>query len=429
MNRNRPHYSIFLLMISALAGFWVAPALASDCTLADNIRSANTDRAFGFCPAGSGHDVITISEDITLSEALPPITSWITVEGNGYTIGGDSRFRIFDVDGGMLTVKNLTMTKGGPADGGGAIRLHNGGRADVSDSRFVDNWANGGGAIYIGFPRTNNSWLTVDNSSFVGNYSNGEGGAVFAGSGTISVRNSSFANNSARWPASGAVGATNSVRVDVENSTFIGNRPYAVSTRTGATATLTHVTIHSQDSAATHIRADSGFSSAGRLRLRNSIISGTGIDPEDCAHLTQNIGNMIEDGSCSAMLSGDPMLEEATGWPIILNLQADSPAIAAADKRYCPETDQIGRARPVVGRCDIGAIQSIPVRHALSDCSVTTTHGLNLRDDPSGNIIGAVQIHETLRPAARTPGWFNVDYQGTEGWISADYVVTEGDCD
>ena len=144
--------------------------------------------------------------------------------------------------------------------------------------------------------------------------------------------------------------------------------------------------------------------------------------------MKQNIGNLIEDGSCSPMLSGDPMLAEATDSPGYLDLQAGSPAIAAADARFCPEADQIGRARTIVGRCDIGAIESIPVRHALSDCSVTTTHGLNLRDDPNGKIVGTVLIEETLTPLTRTDGWFNVEYQGTEGWISAEYVVTQGDC-
>ena len=44
------------------------PAQASVCTLADHIRSANTNTAVGFCPAGTSHDIITIAEDITLTE-------------------------------------------------------------------------------------------------------------------------------------------------------------------------------------------------------------------------------------------------------------------------------------------------------------------------------------------------------------------------
>jgi uncharacterized protein YgiM (DUF1202 family) len=163
--------------------------------------------------------------------------------------------------------------------------------------------------------------------------------------------------------------------------------------------------------------------------LRNSIIAGAHRHDTTCfGRLAQNIGNLIEDGSCSPMLSGDPMLAETTDAPAYRDLQAGSPAIRAADARFCPDTDQIGRTRPIAGRCDIGAVESIPVVRPLSDCSVTTTHGLNLRDEPNGKIVGAVAINETLAPLASAKGWFKVMYHESEGWISADYVVTAGDC-
>ena len=396
------------------------------CLLPDQIIAANTDRPYRACPAGNGHDIIYLIRDFVLTEKLQPITSDITIEGNGYTISGENRFRIFDVDGGKLTVKNLTMTKGRASEGGGTIRLQNNGRAVVSDSRFVSNSANSGGAIFIDLGFSNNSWATVDKSSFVENRAL-QGGALYAGSGTMSVHNSSFVNNSAGWPGGGAIKAINYIQIAVDNSTFIGNNPSAVAVENGATATLTQVTIHDPYNLPLDSIKDS-WTDPGRLNLRNSIISGKGIESSDCAYLKQNYGNLIEDGSCSPRLSGDPMLEEATGSSAYFDLQAGSPAINAADPRFCSETDQLGRARPIASRCDIGAIQTIPVRQALSDCSVTTTHGLNFRDDPNGNIIGAVQIRATLAPFARTRGWFNVEYQGVEGWISADYVVTEGDC-
>ncbi|MDE2749640.1 MAG: hypothetical protein OXI34_11800 [Chloroflexota bacterium] len=395
------------------------------CPLPDQIIAANTDRPYKACPAGNGPDTIYLVRDFTLSETLQPITSHITIEGNGYTISGNNRFRIFDVDGGKLTVKNLTMTRGRGSDGGGAIRLQNNGRVDVSDSRFVDNSANSGGAIFIGWTGAANSWMNVKNSSFVNNHAT-NGAALYAGSGRISVRNSSFVKNSTHFE-SGVIGATNAIRVDVDNSTFIDSNPSAVSTEYGATVNLTHVTIHSDYTRPLSMPADS-WGSPSRVNLRNSIVSGMGFSASDCSKLSQNIGNLIEDGSCSPMRSGDPMLEEAAGSPAYFDLGAGSPAIEAADPRFCTETDQLGRARPIVGRCDIGAIQTIPIRQALSDCSVTTTHGLNLRDEPNGTVIGAVRINAALAPTARTPGWFHVTIQGNSGWISADYVVTEGDC-
>ncbi len=412
--------------IGAIESTTAAPAQIEAqpfCPLPDQIIAANTDRPYRACPAGNGADTIYLIRDFVLSEKLQPITSHITIEGNGYTISGDNKFRIFDVDGGMLTVKNLTMTRGRGSDGGGAIRLQNNGRVAVSDSRFIKNSASEGGAIFIGWQGADNSWMTVNNSSFRDNFATSGGGALFAGSGRISVSDSSFVHNS-----SGAIGAVNhSTRVDVENSTFIGNGPSALSAENGTTVTLTHVTIYDRYTAPIRLSRYS-FDSPSRVNLRNSILVGGKIPPEYCAQLTQNIGNLIKDGSCSPMLSGDPMLAEATGSPAYLELEAGSPAIKTADARFCPDSDQIGRARAIVGRCDIGAVESIPFRQSLSDCSVTTTHGLNLRDDPNGKVVGTVLIEETLAPMARTDGWFNVEYQGAEGWISADYVVTAGDC-
>ena len=89
--------SIMLVAVLGLVAAFAGSVSASVCTLADHIRSANTNTAVGFCPAGTSHDIITIAEDITLSEPLPPITGTITIEGGGHTISGDNQFRIFDV--------------------------------------------------------------------------------------------------------------------------------------------------------------------------------------------------------------------------------------------------------------------------------------------------------------------------------------------
>ena len=168
---------------------------------------------------------------------------------------------------------------------------------------------------------------------------------------------------------------------------------------------------------------NSGFS------LRNSIIAGVENRPSCVGRLTQNIGNLIEDGSCSPRLSGDPMLGELTGSPPFHPLQPGSPAINAADERFCRRADQIGTARPQDGGCDIGAIEALPVVVDLSGCAVTTTHVLNFRAGPGGERFGLVRAGATASAAARTAGWFNIEYEGAAGWISADFVVEAGECD
>ena len=65
---------------------------------------------------------------------------------------------------------------------------------------------------------------------------------------------------------------------------------------------------------------------------------------------------------------------------------------------------------------------------ALAGCMVTTTHILNLRDSPGGEVKGVVHYNATLTALARTAAWIEVDIHGVQGWISADYVTTDGSC-
>ena len=144
-NRVIHHASgILAIALAALFAGQAAPAMAAVCTLADHIKSANTNTAVGFCPAETSHDIITITEDITLTEPLPPIKGTITIEGGGHTISGDRKFRIFDVSGGNLTVKNVTLANGN-ADSSSAIRARDGARVTVSNVVFRNNTARSGG--------------------------------------------------------------------------------------------------------------------------------------------------------------------------------------------------------------------------------------------------------------------------------------------
>ena len=433
------------------------------CPLPDQIVAANRDQAVGNCAAGNGADTIHLLRDFTLDGALPRITTDITIEGNGHTISGRHyRHLIFLVDGGRLSINNLTLK-----EGKGAIKAVNGGDVYVNDSHFIDNFSSGGGgAILI---RSSGSELVVNNSSFVGNRTensstDGSGGAILSFGPSTNISNSSFANNQAQFEggaidtsntgqvkianssfvdnrarSGGAINTANGGRVDITNSTFSGNSAKygGALSNSGAVTTITHVTMldnKAQIGTAIWTRADNHF-----VRLRNSIVAGARRHYTACfGHLTQNIGNLIEDGSCSPALSGDPLLAELTGSLAYLPLQVDSPARDAAIDALCPATDQIGTSRPQGGGCDIGAIEfkvagpprleSSAAEQELSDCAVTTTHDLNLRDGPNGVRIGGVPRQTTLEAMARESGWFNVEFQGKSGWISADYVVAEGDC-
>ena len=423
--------------IGAIESTSASPAPATPapkvCDLHDQILAANSDRRSGHCPAGNGADTITLSADVALTSRLPQITSGLTIEGNGHAISGDGRFPIFTVRGAWLKINNLTMTEGSdPRGNGGALKMLDDTSVVVNRSRFVNNRAESGGAIFM-FGR--NSRLVVYDSSFRDNASEYLGGAIEMRAGELIVSGSSFTGN--RSGSGAAIHVNSGDKVTVSNSSFSGN----VAERLGGAVaayfpqtTLTHVTMLNNE-------AEEGggvWAAEGRhtsnLRLRNSVIAG-GIGGDCVGPLTQNIGNLIEDGSCSPRFGGDPLFGEETGFPAWHPLLAGSPAIDGADARFCPAKDQAGAPRPQGGGCDIGAIESSLAkaeealsRQALADCRVTTTHVLNFRDGPRGNRIGSVPRAATLAAVARTAGWFNVEHRGASGWISADYVVAQGDC-
>ncbi len=357
----------------------VVPPLA--CSLAFQIIAANTDAPAGGCPAGNGADTINFTRDIRLFSALPAITSDITIEGNGYSISGNRRFRIFDVAGGRLVINNLTMTEGRASEDGGAIKVQNGGAAIISDSRFLKNWAEHGGAIATKYPSIG---ATISNSSFIGNIASWEGGAIVKRGGKLNVSNSSFVNNGAGI-SGGAIETSSAGTVDVSNSAFISNRaPRGGGIQaSGAITTLTHVTMLG-NSTGIWIYDDNRT-----LNLRNSIVAGSARGPDCHGKLTQNINNLIADGSCAPKLTGDPLLEEAQGSPAFLALQDGSPALDAAHASFCLPADQLGTARPQGGGCDIGAVESITAMPAIpkaipSNCDRLYQHLVRQTDPEAG---------------------------------------------
>ena len=344
------------------------------CTLRDRILAANSNQAVGYCPAGTNHDIITITEDITLRQPLPPITGTITIEGGGHTISGDGKFRIFFVRGGNLAVNNLTLKDGFSDDGGGAIQVRNGGWLAVNGSTFIGNSAGlGGGAIDLtGATRgvssdpkiqglthlSHASGLTVSNSSFINNKSGKEGGAI-ATHVNISISNSSFVDNDAS--SSGGAIVYHGGAIRITNSTFSGNRAHwgGALSGGGLDVTLAHLTmvdnLSSSRDAGAAIRVSEWSTN---VRLRNSIITGDGRGPLCTGKLADNLANFISDGSCSASMSGDALLGELTGKPLHHPPLDGSPLLDAADPRFCPDTDQLGRPRPHGEGCDLGAIES-----------------------------------------------------------------------
>lgn len=152
----------------------------SGCSLREAIHAANTDAAFGGCPAGSGTDTIVLQSRATYtlrvqdnaeygSNGLPVIRSSVVVQGQGAVIERDEsapRFRLFHVaTSGNLTLRQVVLrngfAQGGHGGNGGSGAGHGG----------------GGGAGFGGAVMALGS-LTIEQSTLVGNQAVGGNGGL-----------------------------------------------------------------------------------------------------------------------------------------------------------------------------------------------------------------------------------------------------------
>lgn len=156
MTRLPVFFLIIFMLLAPQITYAQEIVVSGTCTLVDAILAANTDTARGGCVAGSGDDIIQLTANIALSEpadfteganGLPPITSTLTIEGNGFTISrqADSEnFRLLMVLGdpshgfaGNLTLNDVLLT-GAEGHEGGAVYNFNG-QLTVNRSTITDN--------------------------------------------------------------------------------------------------------------------------------------------------------------------------------------------------------------------------------------------------------------------------------------------------
>ena len=172
---------------------------------------------------------VTLTGDITLSEALPPVTGDITIEGGGHTISGDNKFRIFKVDGGNLTIRNLTLTEGSaPAANGGAVSLGADASLTVDNSSFRNNKAGWGGAIAT---TGASARLSVRDSSFTGNSAENSAGAIHLDGGIVNITDSSFLKNCVSFAFYTLEEGRNSEQRSVERQRLFADQIYPVTDR------------------------------------------------------------------------------------------------------------------------------------------------------------------------------------------------------
>ncbi|MFA5675910.1 MAG: InlB B-repeat-containing protein, partial [Christensenellales bacterium] len=267
---KRALFSI-MLGVSVIGAFTVSGGIAVSHAAATHFVSAYDDLLSAISCAQSG-DTIEIAADIVVLEELS-IDKTLSVNGNGHTISvpvpglddsgtlnaGASKFRVFNLISGTLTINNATIKGGAAENAGSAIFVNAGavlklntvtvsnsggvaregggianyGTAYLYNCNIIRNGASYGG----GFLNINSAAkMFVENCSFSENRSlssNGGGGAgENKGSAQLYVNNSTFSNNKST-ELGGAINNYNGIAY-ILNSTFTGNVNYNSSVSGGA---------------------------------------------------------------------------------------------------------------------------------------------------------------------------------------------------
>jgi len=302
-----------------------------------------------------GADVITLTTStytfdgilatVDGNNGLPDITSEIIINGNNSTIQRDSSslysFRLFHVAvAGKLTLNQVTVQNGllsggsfgPPQDGGG---IFNRGTVTLTNSTLANNSAD------------------IANGGYGGGLSN---------AGTVFIENSTIRDNQAAGYGGGLANGLNNV-ISMTNSTLSGNTTtgsYGGGIYNQGTFTISHGTIVSNTSSSQGggIYTDSGKNTI----VTNSIIAHNSQDCGGSGTLAASGTNIDFDGQCASsagsnFITTDPFiipLQDNGGDTWTHALAFNSPAIDAGGSADCTAADQRGESR-TDWLCDIGA--------------------------------------------------------------------------
>jgi len=321
---------------------------------------------------------------------------------------------------GTASITNGVFTNNTVAFLGGGILNH--GTLTITDSVFDTNTSiNGsGGGIYI-----NSGTVTITKSEFTGNTAKTHGGGIY-NLGNLIVDESAFSNNSAQ--NGGGINSTSSGTLTVKNSTFTGNtvsgdggglfsqssgaiianntfHDNTASSEGGGLFVASALTLKNNTFSDNTAASGGGIAIFSLLNFYNNIIANS-TSGGDCyksivGTINANVKNLVEDGACSAPLSGDPKLAAFTnngGSTQTMALQMGSPAIDQGSDSACASSpvnnlDQRGVARPIGTHCDIGSFES--PYDSKTFASVNVSDGWILESGENTNAGGSLNASAT----------------------------------
>jgi len=193
-----------LLPLGAQAGV-VGTGTAASCTetaLSTALAAAKTGEVIGFrCGTTAVTIPITTEKFITVSGITLDGYGKVTLDGKGKSriLRTDTGYALQSTGGFKFTLKNINLNNGFTTDQGGAFQVGYWNNLVIDNVTFQNNKAtrdtktcDGGGALFIGA----GSRATISNSRFIGNSAN-NGGAINNLRTDLTVSDSVFTNNKA----------------------------------------------------------------------------------------------------------------------------------------------------------------------------------------------------------------------------------------
>ena len=368
----------------------------AQCALREAITAAQTNAAYGGCPAGNGSDAILLPAG-TFAITIPSSDENLNADGDmdvegadflairpvaGSTraiISGGDIDRVFDHQGaGTLRIAGLTIRDGnalGVNDGGGIRNAV--GSLELDGVTITDSAAgiNGGGLA-------NYSTASLENTTIAGNRTTTSGGGIYApGSSATTLRNVTLATNTADSNA---------------DDNGDGGGFYAVDTFN----TFNTIVADNTDSSPTAASQSPDCYSGPDFFPRYTLIESSGATCLVGFNPGTNIAGQ------------DPKLDvlaDNGGRTPTKALAPDSPAVNVGGQTApdgCTSVDQRGVDRPQGPRCDLGAFELEPRLPAGPRCQgkEATIAGTNARDTLRGttgrDVIVALGGPDTVRGLA-----------------------------
>ena len=168
-----------------------------------------------YLTGGTDWRILTVSSGATL-----------TLDGVGFTgsTGAENMGAVY-VNDGTLKISNATICNNFSPYAAGAIQVSAGGKLEASSCTFKNNVANKGGAIYVD---SSNSSCALSECKIYGNLAHHSGGAIYATSGTVTIKGCSFKGNESVQSQGGSFYIKGGAKLYCDDSNFYqehtGNR-------------------------------------------------------------------------------------------------------------------------------------------------------------------------------------------------------------